>query len=140
MQRYQIYPRNGFPKVLSNDVRNESVRKAVKSVFAKFIPLCNFRIDGVGAYSVWYRGVERRVEEGDVLCFGEGLDAGFDDCEGAGVVEGCEVGELFQMVDRVLVNGVSCWVVSSVDDPVAGVVETLFGGQLGKALVVDKMA
>ena len=80
-------------------------------------------------------GVEGGVEEGDIGGFGDGGMDCFDDFEGAGVVQGGESGERFEVVVGVGVDAGGFGVGTAVDDAVASKRDVVGVFELGEVRV-----
>lgn len=109
-----------FRQVRSHALRDESIRQPVETILAETVLLCFRRIDHVSARRGRDGGVESAVEESDVRGVGDGSVDCLDDFEGAGVVQGRQSREGFEVVVGVSVDAGGFGVGAAVDDAVAG--------------------
>ena len=89
---------------------DEGVGDSVEAVFAEFVFFGDGLVDWVGVDVRGHRGVEGRVEVGDVFGVREEFGGCFDDCEGGEVVSihmldlGCSTYRLIGEVEMMSVN------------------------------------
>jgi len=87
----------------------------MEPIFTKSIFSCYGRRDGVGTDMFWDCLVELRIEDSDVACRRQGFHAELYDFKGWAIVEGCEVGECFEMMVGFFIYEFGGIVVSSMD-------------------------
>jgi len=112
---------------------------AVEPIFPQLVLLCNLWIDRICPDGLGDCGVEGRVEVCNVFRVRKSHRASFDDGESAGVMEWCQIREVLEMVEGILINDMCRWIVSSVDHAVACMRDIISARYLRKSLIVHQM-